>query len=136
MSVRTHAGRGRFACAAKTGESLLSKRAGAAASRVLCSRAKTRQLKSGLAPHAQDVNAAIDLENVAASFTVEGPPCERGLDVLPVEREGFGLSRKTRVKPALVEQEASSGLASYGGMGRASSRRGGMAHYKLHRRKR
>lgn len=47
---------------------------------------------------------------MAASFTVEGQPCERGLDVMPVERQGFGLSRKIRVKPALVEQEASSGL--------------------------
>lgn len=49
--------------------------------------------------HDRDVNAAINLKNMAVSSTVSA-----------CGEDGSGSSRKTRVKPASVKQEASSGF--------------------------
>jgi putative transposase len=51
------------------------------------------------AVHDRDVNAAINLKNLAVSSTVTA-----------CGEEGSGLSRKTRVKPASVKQESNSKL--------------------------
>jgi len=52
--------------------------------------------------HDRDVNAAINLRNLAVSSTVSA-----------CGEEGSGLGRKLKTKPALVKQESSS-QATYG----------------------
>ncbi len=61
------------------------------------------------ASHDRDVNAAINLKQVAESSADD---CQRiqpmaGCSVTACGEEGAGLGRKTRVKPASVKQEIS-----------------------------
>ena len=60
------------------------------------------------ARHDRDVNAAINLKNMAVSSTVKRQPCAAGFGCDACGEEGAGSGRKTRVKPAFVKQEASS----------------------------
>ena len=58
--------------------------------------------------HDRDVNAAINLKNMAVSSTVMRQPCEAGSGCEACGEEGAGRRRKTAVKPVSVKQEVSS----------------------------
>ena len=60
------------------------------------------------ARHDRDINAAINLKNMAVSSTVMHQPCEAGSGCDACGEEVSGRRRKTAVKPAPVKQEASS----------------------------
>jgi len=60
------------------------------------------------ANHDRDVNAAINLKNMAVSSTVCASPAQAGYGCDACGEEGAGSGRKTRVKPASTKQEVSS----------------------------
>ena len=60
------------------------------------------------ARHDRDINAAINLKNMAVSSTVMRQPCEAGSGCDACGEEGAGRRRKTTAKPASVKQEVSS----------------------------
>lgn len=58
--------------------------------------------------HDRDLNAAINLRNMAVSSTVMRQPCAAGYGCDACGEEGAGRARKSAVKPASLKQEASS----------------------------